>query len=90
MGEYRKTNLNDYLIDAATLAYGETMYVLCDRNISVAAMQDALNAQYGKGVYMASSHGSARYVKHKKGSGWDGSTEVNPCEEPSGPKGARK
>jgi len=83
MGKYRTTTLNDYLIDAVTLEDGETIYVKCDRNISVADMQEALNAQYGRSVYKASSHGSARYISKPYRGWWNGETEINPCEEPS-------
>lgn len=86
MGKYRTTTLDRYLLDAATLADSETIYVQCDRNISVADMQAALNAQYGKNLYKATSHGSARYVKRPGRGWWDGSTEVNSCEQPSGPQ----
>lgn len=85
---YRQTTLDRYLLDVSELEPGETMYVLCDKNVSVADMQAALNVQYGPRKYKAHSHGSARYVTFKPFWGWDGSTEVNPCERPSGPRGA--
>lgn len=79
---YRTSSLGTYLIDAATMADNDRLYVKPDRNITVAEMQAALNAQYGK-TYKVSSHGSARYVtKYSRGldGPWDGSPEVNLCE----------
>lgn len=66
------------------MAEDDQLYVKPDRNITVAEMQAALNAQYGQGAYKVSSHGSARYVHHGKRAkwwGWKGETENNPCEQ---------
>lgn len=71
------------MLDAATMADDDRLYVKPDKNITVAEMQAALNAQYGN-LYKVSSHGSARYIRKYSRSwdgAWDGSPEINPCEE---------
>lgn len=83
---YRTSTLDTYLLDAAMLTdeHGDKLYIKPNRNVTVAEMQAALDAQYGKGSYKASSHGSARYVEHGRRAkwwGWNGEAEVNPCEE---------
>ncbi|MBV9550800.1 MAG: hypothetical protein JO256_14110 [Alphaproteobacteria bacterium] len=85
MATYRETTLDRYLLDAATLAEGRGEQLWCkpDRNITVAEMQAALNAQYGN-VFKVGSHGSSRYIyRYSRAFDgvWDGSPEVNTCEE---------
>ena len=63
-GYYRQTTSQMYLLDAAEMRDGETVY-LRDSNMTrlqLTDMQAALDVQYGKNKYKAHSHGSARYV----------------------------
>lgn len=84
MTNYRTSSLDTYLIDAASMAEDDRLYIKPNRNITVAEMQAALDAQYGKMAYKASSHGTARYIYHGKNAkswGWKGEPEIGPCEQ---------
>jgi hypothetical protein len=85
MSKYPTSTLDRYLIDAGEMLLNDNpvakIYIKPNRNITVADMQAALNAQYGRGVYLASSHGTARYVSRPGRGWWKGDTEVNSCEQ---------